>query len=702
MSNLSRLLNPTSVAVIGASADPRKTAGKPIAYLRKHGFLGQILPVNPKADNIDGLPCFRSVDALPTAPDVAMVMLGAAHVPQTLEALAAKGTGHAIVVASGFGETGQVGKARQDQINDARGSMRVLGPNTIGLVNVTDAISLCASGALEIDNLRSGPIALVSQSGGILGSVLSRGVAQGLGFSKLISTSNEADITVSDCINALVDDPATQVIALYLESIRDANVFRVACQKAHAAGKPIVAYKVGRSEAGARAAVSHTGAMAGDDAMYDAFFASTGVIRVLQYNDLIDVSAALLQSKTLAGPRIAVLTSTGGAGTLIADNLGANGLQTPAPGTLTAQALRALQEGEQAVLDRNPIDVTLAGLDPVLLRSIIRALLASDDYDGLIVVVGSSSLGRPTLVADAIAECAPESEKPILAFISPHAPMVLEVLRERQVAAFTTPEACANACLAMWQRSQFLGKLTQATAAVAPDAPVALSDELKQAHGTLDEWTSYQLLNQFGVQPVPCRPVFDESTARAAAQAFGGPVVLKVLDSGIAHKSDMGGVRLNLVADTIGSAVATMQQAIRDKLGRNPQGFLVQKQQAFELELIVGLKRDALGTCLLVGAGGLLTELTGDIASCMLDPDRPLTDESAKQLLQRLKIWPILCGYRGKPGLAIGGVIATLIGMDRLARQLGDCILEAEINPLLVGLEGEGAFAADALIVLRN
>jgi acyl-CoA synthetase (NDP forming) len=221
--------------VIGASADPRKTAGKPIAYLRKHGFRGQILPVNPKVENIDDLRCYPSIEALPIAPDVAMVMLGASRVPDALEALAAKGVGHAIVVASGFGETGDAGKARQDQIDTSRGTMRVLGPNTIGLVNVTDAISLCASGALEIDNLRAGPIALVSQSGGILGSVLSRGVAQGLGFSKLISTSNEADITVSDCIDALVDDPATQVIALYLESIRDARAFRAACQKAHAA-----------------------------------------------------------------------------------------------------------------------------------------------------------------------------------------------------------------------------------------------------------------------------------------------------------------------------------------------------------------------------------------------------------------------------------------------------------------------------------
>jgi len=341
MNAIERLLKPRSVAVIGASADPAKTSGRPISYLRHHGYAGRILPVNPRYQTIGDLACYADVKSLPETPDVAIILLGPDKANEAVQALAARGTPAAIVLASGYGEVGERGRVRQEALKRAAGAMRILGPNTIGLANLTDRIMLSASGALELDQLQSGNIAVVSQSGGILGSLLSRATASGIGFSKLISTSNEVDLDLADFVDYLVDDDATDVIALYMEGLRRPDEFRRASIRAAHAGKQIVVFKVGRSEAGARSAISHTGAMAGADAMYEALFRQVGAIRVHQFTDLLDIPAAFATRRVLRGKRIAILTSTGGAGTLVADSLGMAGLETPPPGEETAAQLRA-------------------------------------------------------------------------------------------------------------------------------------------------------------------------------------------------------------------------------------------------------------------------------------------------------------------------------------------------------------------------
>jgi acetate---CoA ligase (ADP-forming) len=340
MNAITRLLKPRSVAVIGASADPSKTAGRPVSYLSKHGFGGAIYPVNPKAREIGGLKCYPDIASLPETPDVGIVLLGAERAHLAVRELAERGCAAAIVLASGYTETGEQGARRQQQLLEAAGAMRILGPNTIGLVNLTDNIVLSASGALEMDRFPAGAIGVVSQSGGILGSLLSRAAARGIGLSKLISTSNEVDLELADFIDALVDDEATKVIALYVEAVRHPEKFRAAALRAARAGKPVVAFKIGRSEAGAQAAVSHTGAMAGADRMYDALFRQVGVIRAQTFGDLLDIPAALATGRKLRGNRVAVLTSTGGAGTLVSDSLGVSSFDTPAPDADTAAGRR--------------------------------------------------------------------------------------------------------------------------------------------------------------------------------------------------------------------------------------------------------------------------------------------------------------------------------------------------------------------------
>lgn len=690
---IARLLKPRSVAVIGASADAAKTAGRPVAYLRKHGFTGEIYPVNPRVSSIDGLTCYPDIASIPGTPDVAIVLLGAERAHQAVRELAAKGTAAAIVLASGYTETGEEGARRQQQLIEAAGNMRILGPNTIGLVNLTDNIVLSASGALEMDHFPVGGIGVVSQSGGILGALLSRAAARGIGLSKLISTSNEVDLDLADLVDHLADDADTKVIALYVESVRNPEKFRAAALKAARAGKPVVAFKIGRSEAGAKAAVSHTGALAGADSMYDALFKQVGVIRAQTFGDLLDIPVALATGRKLRGKRVAILTSTGGAGTLVSDDLGMQGFETPAPDAATAEALRALQNGNHAVLDRNPIDVTLAGLQPDLLRGAINILLKSPSYDALAIIVGSSSLAMPELMAGAIQDCLPNSDKPVIAYVSPHAPEVAALLTQRGVPAFAAAESCTTALGAMLN----VGSWREPKASSAPDADV-LIDELPA--GPLDEAQAKQLFTRFGV---PCAREVVVTTpmeAEAAARELGDRVVLKILSAEITHKSDVGGVAVNLTAETVGARLRAMAAEVESKAGVRPQRFLVQEMVGGGTELILGMHHDVLGTAILLGMGGITAELFKDTTMRLLPSQGGLSRDDALSMARELKTWPLLDGFRGRPKADVEALVDAIVAFSKMAAQLGERLVEAEINPVFVLPQGQGVRAADGVVLM--
>ncbi|SEB08879.1 acetate--CoA ligase family protein [Variovorax sp. YR216] len=693
MNAITRLLKPRSVAVIGASADPAKTAGRPVSYLLKHDFGGAIYPVNPKVPQIGGLTCYPNVASLPETPDVGIVLLGAERAHLAVRELAARGTAAAIVLASGYAETGEHGVRRQKELIDAAGAMRILGPNTIGLVNLTDNIVLSASGALEMDDFPKGAIGVVSQSGGILGSLLSRAAARGIGLSKLVSTSNEVDLELADFIDALVDDEATRVIALYVEAIRNPEKFRTAALKAARAGKPIVAFKIGRSEAGAKAAVSHTGALAGTDRMYDALFRQTGVIRAQAFGDLLDIPAALATGRHLRGRRVAVLTSTGGAGTLVSDSLGMSGFETPAPDADTAAALRALQTGDHAALDRNPIDVTLAGLQPDLLRGAIEALLASPSYDALAIIIGSSGLAMPELMADAIRDCLPLSDKPVVAYVSPHAPEVAALLTRRGVPAFAAAESCTAALDGLLRASRWSEPATQ-----APPANVPMDD---LPSGSLDEAQAKQLFARFGVRSVREIVVQTPEEAQRAAQTLGGRVVLKILSGEITHKSDVGGVAVNLTPDLVGTRMTAMADEVETRTRVRPRGFLVQEMVMGGTELILGMHRDPLGTAILLGMGGITAELFKDTTMRLLPPQGGLCREEALGMARELATWPLLDGFRGRPKADVDALVDAIVAFSGMVAQFGDRVLEAEINPVFVLPQGQGVRAADGVVVLR-
>ncbi|MBR0925742.1 acetate--CoA ligase family protein [Bradyrhizobium diazoefficiens] len=694
MKAIERLIRPRSIAIIGASADPSKTSGRPVSYLQKHGFAGAIYPVNPKVAEIGGIKCYADVASLPDVPDVGLVLVGAERAHIAVRELSERGAAAAIVLASGFTETGAEGAARQHQLMQAAGSMRVLGPNTIGLVNLTDNIVLSASGALAMDDFPAGGIGLISQSGGILGAVLSRAAARGIGLSKLVSTSNEADLELSDFIDFLAGDDATKVIALYIEAIRNPRRFREAVLKARRAGKPIVAFKIGRSEAGAQAAVSHTGALAGSDRTYDALFRQLGVIRARTFEDLLDIPAALSAGRKLSGRRVAILTSTGGAGTIVSDTLGVAGFVTPAPDAETAAQLRSLQSGSHANLDRNPIDVTLAGLQPDLLRGAIRILLASPSYDALIVIAGSSAVGSPALMADAIHDCLPLSDKPVIAYVSPHAPEVVAVLTRRGVPAYTSAESCTAALDGLLRAAMPEQVQTSASPPTAADASGFPA-------GSLDEAQAKALFARFGIPVVAEKVVATAREAEQAARGLGGRVVLKVLSREIAHKSDVGGVAINLTTEVIGDRLAAMAAEVEGRAGKRPEQFLVQEMISGGVEIILGMHRDSLGTAILLGMGGVAAELFKDTTMRLLPPNGGLDLSEARAMARDLVTWPLLDGFRGRPTCDVEALAEAVVAFSRMVAQLGDRLSEAEINPVFVLPAGQGVKAADGLVVLN-
>jgi acyl-CoA synthetase (NDP forming) len=700
---IERLIRPRGVAIVGASSDPSRTTGRPLRYLLKHGFRGTIYPVNPRAEAVEGIPCYPSVAALPAAPDVGLVLVGPERVPDALRELARLGTPSAIVLAGGYAEVGEAGAARQAALKEAAGPMRLLGPNTIGLVNVVDGVALSPSVALEIAPLTPGSVGLVSQSGGLLGSVLSRAEARGIGFSRLISTGNEADLEVADFLEYLVDDPVTSTIALYLEGLRDVERFRRAARRAAESGKPIVAFKVGRSEAGACSASSHTGALAGSDRVYDALFEQYGVIRAATFSDLLDVSGALAAGRRPAGPCLAILTSTGGAGVLVADACGVVGFEAPPPDAATVERLAGVLAGEAALAERNPIDVTLAGLDSAIFRSAISALLASPTYDALVVIVGSSGIEQPELAAGPVLESLAESNKPLLVYVSPSAPNIISYLNRRDVPAFDTPEGCAAALAALGRASEVRSPIVPSPRpSTGERAVVHHLGSLARSSGRLNEVESKRLFARFGIPSVQERVAASPVAAAEAARVLGshdGRVVLKVLARDLSHKSEVGGVLVGVPVADAGHEATGLLLAVREGAPRaRIDGVLVQELVQGGVETILGFTRDPqVGPAILFGAGGLAAEVYEDVVIRLPPIDRA----EALAMIGRLKSHPLFTGFRGRPAADVDALADAIVAFSELVLTLGDRLVEAEINPLFVLPAGQGVVAADGLAVLR-
>lgn len=689
MSLFDSLFQPSRIALIGASSDEKRTTSRPQRFLQKHGFRGEILPVNPGRAEIFGVKAWKGIDDIPGAIDHAYILLNGKDAVAALEACGKRGVKVASILAGGFADAGAAGASLQDEleriVRDT--GIRLVGPNSIGTVSTDPPMALTANAAFAVDTLRAGNWGLVSQSGSLIGALLSRADARGIGFSRLISVGNEVDLKVGEVADLLVDDPKTRAILLFMETLRDGERLARAARRAHAAGKPVVAYKLGRSEIGQELAKSHTGAIAGSDATFDAFCRRHGIARVSMFESLVDVPALLVDRPPATGKRVAVATTTGGGAAMVVDGMAMAGLDIADPPQVLVDWLKPLgiAAGEGKL-----VDLTLAGAKPEIVSGTIERLLADDGNDAAIFVVGSSAQFNPELAVEPLLKFA-NSKKPFSVSLTPAAEKSLGLLTAAGVPAFRHPESCAEAMALCLLRPTPQPEPTLAE----PSAAALEALQAGQASG-FDEQRATALFAALGVSVAESVAVPDARRVKSAVDEIGAPVALKILSADIAHKTEAGGVALGLPdGQTAAVTAREMEKRVKAhapnaKLG----GFLVQKMERGLAEVILGFRRDSLvGPTITVGLGGVLAEIYKDAATRLA----PVDEAEAMRMIEEVKGLAVIRGYRNLPKGDVAALARTISAFSALAHPAFASVKEAEINPLLV--KGDGVVAVDGLVV---
>jgi acyl-CoA synthetase (NDP forming) len=690
----SALFAPKRIALIGASADEKKTTSRPQRFLVKHGFSGEILPVNPGRAEVMGLKSYKSLDAIEGTIDHAYILLNGKDAVEALAACGRRGVKVASILAGGFADAGAAGASMQDDLVRIvkETGIRLVGPNSIGTVSTDPPMALTANAAFAVDKLRTGSWGLVSQSGSLIGALLSRADARGIGFSRLISVGNEVDLAVGEIADLMVDDPKTKAILLFMETLRDGDRLAHAARRAYAAGKPVIAYKLGRSDIGQELAKSHTGAIAGSDATFDAFCRRHGIARVSMFESLIDVPSLLVDRPIAKGRRVAVATTTGGGAAMVVDNMAMAGLEIADPPQALVDWLKPLgiAAGEGKL-----IDLTLAGAKPEIVAGTIERLLADDGNDAAIFVVGSSAQFNPELAVEPLLRFA-GSAKPFAVSLTPAAEKSLALLTAAGVPAFRHPESCAEAmalCL--------LRPVPQEVPALAEPSKAALDALAAGRASGFDEQRASALFAALGVTMAKSLAVPDARRVGAAVGEVGAPVALKILSADIAHKTEAGGVALGL---TDGASAAVAAREIEKRVKAHApdarlDGFLVQKMERGLAEVILGFRRDPLvGPTITVGLGGVLAEIYKDASTRLA----PVSEAEAGEMIAEVKGLATVRGYRNLPKGDVAALARTIAAFSGLAHAAFADVTEAEINPLLIKPEGEGIVAVDGLVVLKR
>jgi acyl-CoA synthetase (NDP forming) len=665
--NLAQVLfAPRAVALVGASGDAEKNTARPQRFLRKHGYAGRIVPINPTRTEVLGERAWPSLAEAPGEIDHVFVMAPGAAVERALEDCGRRGVPVMSVFTDGFADAGEGGMARQARLA-ARArelGVRILGPNSMGVIDVPGRTALTVNAVFEMDTLPVGGTSIVSQSGTMLGTLLSRGAARGLGFAKLVSLGNEADIGAGELVELLAEDADTRVILLFLETVRDAERLAGAARHAHATGKPVAAYKLGRSQLGEALARSHTGALAGTDAALDAYFRDCGIARVDMLETLLEIGPLVSGRKPPdieRAARVAVVTTTGGGAASVVDRLGMLGIETVAPKP-----------------DSPIIDLTMAATTEQY-TAVLDDLLAFPRCDAVLAVVGSSAQFHPQLAVEPIVR-SKRNAKPLAVFLTPHAERSLSLLAGQGIAAFRTPEACADALGAYFAWRTPRTRTAVASTEWPPNLP---------RRGHLDEAQALGLFSSLGI------PVAQHAIAQPPgyAHAVPYPVAAKALSTDILHKTEAGAVCLGIVDR------AEFDRKVRAMLRRVPpgRGVLVQKMESGLAEAIVGYRDDpVVGPIVLVGMGGTLAEIYRDYALRLA----PVSEDEAQEMIARVKGLATLRGYRGLPRGDVRALANVVAALSRLALVAGRPVAEAEANPVIV--KGEGAVAVDGLVATKE
>lgn len=693
--SLSALFAPRAIAVVGASSNAQKIGGIPVDYQRRFGFEGALYPVNPNADRIQDLPAYPSLRAIGQPVDLAILAVPSALVDGALDDAIAAGVKGVVLFSSGFAEVGAEGAAAQARLGDkARAAgVRLVGPNCLGFMNIARHVYATFSPAPGVGRVMPGRIGLVSQSGAFGAYAYAMARARGVGLSLWATTGNEADVQVADCLAWLAQDPDTDVIMAYMEGCRDGPRLRAALALAQANGKPVVMVKVGRTALGAEAAASHTAALAGDDAVYDAVFRQYGVLRARNLTEFFD----LAHSAAVAGrPRdrsIGLFTLSGGVGALMADEASAQGLDAR---PLSEAAQDTLRRWVPFAAPRNPVDITgQVTNDMTLIDRTARVMLDDQGFAswmGFLAAAGASDAFWPVLrsLVSSLREAYPDTLLAVSTLLSPERRAELEAMR---CLVFADPSDGIRTIAA-------LAGLKPAAAAVAA-TPASTKAPLTLAPGTMSEPDALALLADAGVPVVAHRVVRSADEAAAAAEALGEAVVVKIVSADIPHKSDVGGVALGLrgAAQARAAFERTRDLALTARPEARLDGALVARMLTGGVECIAGVHRDPVfGPVLMFGLGGIHVETLRDVSLRAL----PITRDDALAMVRELRAFAILNGARGRPPVDLDSIADALCALADFAQRAGDSLDSAEINPLIARPRAEGGcVAVDALVVGR-
>ncbi|WP_447927139.1 acetate--CoA ligase family protein [Vreelandella sp. EE27] len=699
--NLESLFNPRSLAVIGASQNLGSINGQPIAHLQSKGYSGQIYPVNPRYQEVAGYRCYADVASLPETPDVAVIAVAAKRVPEAMQALGEKGTRFAVILTSGFAEAGDEGRAAQTEVAEIarRYGVQVLGPNCQGYMNISDGIHV-GFGAPYAMSFPKGGVSLTSQSGAFGNSILMLASDEGLGFRRYISTGNESVTTTLDIFEALIDDPETRVITGYVEGFQDARRLVEIGRQALRAKKPIVIWKVGTSEAGAKAAASHTANLGGAMALYRAAFQQVGIIEVNDVGDLADCAKALLPGRLPQSNRMAVVTISGGAGIAMADRAAEVDLDLPQLAPQTVAALKEVLPDFAAVA--NPLDVTAALLtDSQLLTATLEQLANDPNVDMIALALAAASGTQAAELAKEVVRISEQRRIPILVAWNADKRTNAEaykILDEANIPRYGSPVRCARGAGALWEYAKAIKRLNQheneqALQLERPNVRKMLAGQ----HHDLTEFESKRLLTQYQIPVTRESLVTSREDAKRLALEIGLPVVMKIQSSQISHKSEAGGVKVGVSSiEAVGEAFdEIMRNAANYAPGAALDGVLIQEMLTDGTELIVGALNDPLfGPAVMVGFGGVFAEITRDVSFRLA----PVTAIEARQMIGELKGFSILDGARGRAKADVPALVELVTRVSGMIMDCSDEIAELDINPVFVRSIGEGVCAGDALI----
>ncbi len=699
---LNSIFKPKRIALIGVSNNPKSVGGITLRNLVSGGFNGVVYPVNPKREAVFGIPCYPDVKSLPKVPDLAVIMTSAKWVPQILKDCGELGIHGVIIMSAGFKEAGPEGQKLEEQIKAEKAKfpdMRVIGPNCLGIL--VPGLNMNVSFADGMP--KKGHVAFISQSGALCTSVLDWACESNIGFSNFVSIGNSMDVSFGDLIDYFGQDPNTKSIILYIESISDARAFMSAA-RAFSREKPIIVYKSGRFPESAAAAASHTGALASEDSIYDAVFRRAGLARVFNFGNIFDFTDLVGRRRIPKGNRLAIVTNAGGPGVMATDSLISLGGKLV---KLSDETMQKLNDYLPPFWSHgNPIDV-LGDATPERFAKSTEIILEDKNVDAVLVLLTPQAMTDPNATATAIAKMATKTTKSIMAAWLGGASMHegVHIFNEAGISSFSTPEQAIKAFMTLSNYSQNL-KLLYETPKEVPVSFQYDRNELREKYlknifpkaKVLNEDDSKMLINDYGINTTHPTPATTEDEAVAISEKKGYPVVMKIYSPDITHKSDVGGVALNIKnADMIRANFRNMIKTVAEKCpNAKIEGVTIQKMVDTKdaVELIVGTKKDPVfGTVMLIGMGGTTAELFND--KRLEFP--PLNEQLAKQMVKSLKIYPLLKGWRGDSPKNIDKLIEALIRMSYLAADYPE-IEELDINPLIV--TPNDVIALDARIVV--